>query len=375
MKIIYTIFFMAIFHLQAYSQGCVAIRSFSGCGGAIGSGALLEKGAFLTGANFRYFNSYKHFSGKEEHKYRVEQGTEVINNSYFLDLSLTYGLTDRFYGTFTLPLVYHDRSSMYEHGGNPPNGLGERHTTYAKGLGDLRFGVGYWMLNPHKHHLGNFAIGLGIKLPTGNFGAKDVFNNQGEQRNQTILLTVDQSIQPGDGGLGATVDIQAYRMISKKFMINGTFYYLVNPRETNGEAARNGTNEFSVADQYAYRLGASYISPVPGLSFYLGGRREGIPVYDLVGGSDGFRRPGYVISVEPGINYVKGNFAVNLNVPFAVERNRTQSYLDRKLSTPENRRHGDAAFSDYLVSLGFTFKINGKSKMDSHLGAPQPFEF
>lgn len=186
-------------------------------------------------------------------------------------------------------------------------------------------------------------------------------------------LTVDQSIQPGDDGLGATIDIQVYRMLSHKFMINGTFYYLVNPRETNGEAARNGNNIFSVPDQYAYRLGATYISPFSGLSFYLGGRREGIPVYDLIGGSDGFRRPGYVISIEPGINYSHGNFAVNVNVPFAIERNRTQSVLDKKNSTPENRRHGDAAFSDYLINIGIIYKINGKSKMKEHLGTPQEF--
>lgn len=374
MKPIFTIIFILFFSFQSFSQGCVAIRSFSGCGGAIGSGAFLEKGAWLTSANFRYFKSYKHFSGKEEHTHRVEQGTEVINDSYFLDLSLTYGITDRLYGTFTLPLVYHDRSSMYEHGGNPPNGLGSRHTTSAKGLADIRFGVGYWVLDPIKHHKGNFAIGLGVKLPTGDYGAKDTFYNQGEQRNQNLQLTVDQSIQPGDGGFGATIDLQAYRMLSNKFMLNGTFYYLVNPRETNGEAARNGSNIFSVADQYAYRLGATYISPVHGLSFYLGGRREGIPVYDLIGGSDGFRRPGYVVSIEPGINYSFGNFAANVNIPFAVERNRTQSYLDKKNSTPENRRHGDAAFSDYLVNVGITYRINGKSKMDGHLGAPQPFE-
>lgn len=148
-----------------------------------------------------------------------------------------------------------------------------------------------------------------------------------------------------------------------------SFFFL---GKQNGAAARNGSNIFSVADQYAYRIGATYISKIDGLSFYPGGRKEGIPVYELIGGSDGFRRPGYVVSVEPGINYSKRKFGFNLSVPVAAERNRTQSFLDKKNSTPDNRKHGDAAFPDYLINFGVTFRINSKSAMSDHLSAPQP---
>src|SRR5690606_34467208 len=165
--------------IKSHAQGCVAIRSFAGCSGEIGSQAFLPKGEWLAGANFRYFHSYKHFGGKEEHTYRVEQATEVINDSYFMDLSATYGLTDRLFGTFALPVVYYERSSMYEHARNPPNGLGDRHKTYAQGLGDIRLNLAYWILNPQKHNSGNFSLGLGVKLPTGEYGAKDMFYNQG----------------------------------------------------------------------------------------------------------------------------------------------------------------------------------------------------
>ncbi len=89
--------------LESNAQGCVAVRSISGSSGKIGSEAFLSKGEFLAGANFRYFRSYKHFEGTEEHTYRVKQGSEVINDSYFVDLSMTYGITDRLFSTFTLP--------------------------------------------------------------------------------------------------------------------------------------------------------------------------------------------------------------------------------------------------------------------------------
>jgi hypothetical protein len=348
---------------EVYAQGCVAVRSFSGTTGEVGSEAFLTKGSWLASANFRYFHSYKHFGGREEHIHRVEQGTEVINDSYFLDLSMTYGISDRLSAIFTVPVVYHERSSMYEHGGNPPTGLGDRHKTYAKGLGDIRLGLAYWVLDPHKHMNGNFSLGLGVKLPTGDYGAEGVFYNQGPDRDLAQKLTVDQSIQPGDGGLGATFDFQGYRMLSHNLVLNGTFYYLVNPKETNGKSARNGGTEFSVPDQYAARLGMTYISGIEGLSFYLGARHECVPVHDLIGGSDGFRRPGYIISAEPGINYSWNRFAVNVNVPIALERNRTQSYLDKQNSTPTNRRHGDAAFADYLINIGFAWRL-GKTAPD-----------
>lgn len=348
---------------EIHAQGCVAVRSFSGNTGEVGAEAFLSKGSWLAGANFRYFHSYKHFSGKEEHKHRVEEGSEVINDSYFMDLSMSYGITDRLSATFTLPVVYHERSSMYEHGGNPPNGLADRHKTYAQGLGDIRVGVARWMLDPHEHMMGNFSLGLGVKLPTGDYGAEGLFYNQGPNRDQNQRLTVDQSIQPGDGGLGFTFDFQAYRMLSHNLMLNGTFYYLVNPRETNGKSARNGGTVFSVPDQYAARLGATYITGIKGLSVYLGARHECVPVHDLIGGSDGFRRPGYIISAEPGLNYSWSRFALNVNVPIALERNRTQSYLDKQNSTPTARRHGDAAFADYLVNVGFAWRL-GKPAAD-----------
>jgi hypothetical protein len=38
-------------------------------------------------------------------------------------------------------------------------------------------------------------------------------------------------------------------------------------------------------------------------TFSAGIRYECLPVKDLVGGSNGFRRPGYISSIEPGVAY------------------------------------------------------------------------
>jgi hypothetical protein len=345
----------------ARAQGCVAIRGLSGCGSTTGGNVNLMKGEFLSQAGFRYFQSYRHFRGTQEEKYRVEQGTEVINDSYFLDLSLNYGITDRLYGNIIIPMVYHHRSSMYEHGGNPPNGLGERHATSSQGLSDVRIGLGYWMLNPEKSHKHNFALGMSLKLPTGSYDYKDTFYNQGPERNENREAVVDQSIQPGDGGVGFSLETQSFHSISHSLVIVSNFFYLFNVQETNGVLTRNGQSEFSCPDQFGVRLGTFYNIGTSGFSAYLGGRFEGVPSSDVIGGSAGYRRPGYVISIEPGISYTKQNISFNLSIPFALERNRTQSYEDKRRTEATGiYRHGDAAFADFLVNFSVLYRFGGK---------------
>jgi len=55
------------------------------------------------------------------------------------------------------------------------------------------------------------------------------------------------------------------------------------------------------------------------LSF--GARIEGVTVYDAIGGSLGFRRPGYTIPLEPAGSWPGKKNSISLNVPIAVYRN------------------------------------------------------
>ena len=347
------------------AQGCVAIRGISGCTGNVGEGAIVGKGNLLVGTNFRYFKSYRHFRGDHEETERVELGTEVINHSYFLDFSATYGISDRWYASTIIPFVFHNRSSIYEHGGNS---LGERHSTSSAGLSDIRFSAGYWLLNPEKHSNANFALALGVKLPTGSYDTKDLFYNQGPDKNEDTEKVVDQSIQPGDGGFGFTTEVQGFQSLGDNFMLLANLYYLINPQETNGVLTRNGRSEFSCPDQFAVRIGTFYMMPIKGLNTFLGGRMEGVPAYDLIGSSAGYRRPGYAVSVEPGVGYNFGNVSLNLTVPIVVYRNRVQSYEDKQRTAETGvYRHGDAAFADYLINLSFSYKFGGKKdEMDIH---------
>ncbi|MES1168613.1 MAG: transporter, partial [Oleiharenicola lentus] len=86
-----------------------------------------------------------------------------------------------------------------------------------------------------------------------------------------------------------------------------------------------------------------------GLAFSLGLRNEGVVAHDLFGGSLGFRRPGFIVSVEPGVIYSKGRYSGTLTVPIAIHRNRVTSYGATKA--------GDAAFADYTINLSFTINL------------------
>lgn len=354
---------------SARSQGCVAIRHFSSCVGNTLESNLLGPGDIQIGSNYRYFKSFRHFRGTEEEPDRVANGSEVINHSHSWDFFLTYGISNRWYTSITIPTVINTRSSLYEHGRE------ERHTTFSRGLADIRVGAGFWLFDPVKHVNGNVAVGLGLKLPTGSYNASDIFYNVGPEGSPQVR-PVDQSIQPGDGGFGITLDFQFYQKLAERFFAYGGGFYLINPRETNGTRTFRETlspileNEaiMAVPDQFSIRAGASYAVSNT-ISTSLGARYEGVPVKDLIGGNEGFRRPGNVLSIDPGIAFMKDNFAVNLNVPFAVRRERPQSVTDKQTEElTGNPRNGDAAFADYLINVGVSYRFsNKKVKVDPEL--------
>jgi hypothetical protein len=333
--------------------------------------SILNKGEFQVLAGYRHFKSFRHFRGKHEEPNRVEEGTEVINYFNSFDLGLSYSATSRLALTVVLPLTFNDRSSLYEHYGNSieSNPDRKRFHTNSAGIGDLRLSASYWMLNPAKYAKGNFALGLGIKIPTGNEGVEGDFHKLDSLGNDyTTRRPVDQSIQLGDGGWGINIEVQGYHALFNKANVYFSGFYLSNPREIN-DVLRNPSSDpadpysyFSVGDQYAARVGFNFL-PLSNFGVSAGGRLEGVPSADLIGGSKGFRRPGYVISVEPGVTFVHKSATFNLNVPVAVFRNRVQSAQDKERTAQTGEyRIGDAAFADYLINATLTYKFGGAQK-------------
>ncbi len=355
---------------ETNAQGCVAVRNMSSCS-LTGDSTIHQKNVLQISLNYRYFKSFRHYKGREEQLERLENGTEVINHDNSVILGASYSFSKYFSAAVSIPFLYIDRSSMYEHLGN---GSGQRFWTTSQGLGDVRLS-GY--LNPiPNYYKGSLVIGLGVKLPTGNYAYKDEFHKMNNQTDQVELQTlpVDQSIQPGDGGTGIVVEYAFTHKLVGRFHGYTTGFYMSQPRNTNGTLRSQNltnniplSNEFSVVDQYMLRGGFQYVHK--GLQVGLGLRYEGIPAEDLIGDSDGFRRPGYIISYEPSVFYSTGNHTFGLNLPVVRlpkslgsadigARNRTQSHIDKQRTEITGQyAHGDAAFADWLVSVTYAYKI------------------
>jgi hypothetical protein len=338
-KLIYILAFFTLINTDLFAQGCVALRHVS-TNPNMGTATNLDANKWQISFGYRYFRSHRHFVGREYQEHRRKQGSEVMNVQSSIEITPTYAVNKRWSLSFTIPITYNDRSSLYEHD------RVHRYHTYSQGLGDIRVMANYWLYNPETYMNSNISLGIGVKLPTGNSNVKDDFHRaEGIQH-----LAVDQSIQLGDGGVGIILEMQSYRkLFSNAYGYLGGFY-LINPRETNNTLRGTSTTKLAVADQYMVRGGVNYyVLPHSGLVASLGGRAECVTVRDLFGGTEGFRRPGYIISVEPGATYMYKKNILNVSVPVAFIRNRTKSLADIK-----SGGHGDAAFADYVIYATYT---------------------
>ncbi len=346
-KLILSIAFLLVVS-EGFSQGCIAVRSMASANENPSGSAFMHKGDFQFSTNFRKLHSYKHFVGTVEQKQRVADKTEVINDSYNFDFGLTYAITDRLNVTLNVPLSYNDRSSLYEHYGNgTPAGSNPRFHTQSHGVGDMRLSASYWLFNPMTHLKGNIAIGVGIKAPSGNANVLDEFHKLDKDKKEYIVVkAVDQSIQLGDSGWGESIEIQGYYSIFKKANLYFNGFYLFSPKELN-----KATN-LSVPDQFGARIGMTYgLFPKKNIAVSLGGRFEGLPAVDAIGGSAGSRRPGNILSIEPGIIWSGHKSSFLVAVPYAVRRDRIPTW------TVTGFKEGDAAFADYFISATYAYRF------------------
>ena len=97
----------------------------------------------------------------------------------------------------------------------------------------------------------------------------------------------------------------------------------------------------------------------------IGFRIEGVPRYDLIGDSHGWRRPGYESYVEPGFLFTHGRSTWSIYVPRALVRNRRPN--------PYTGNAGDATFPDYVVIMGYSYRFGGAAPAPSRT-APEPSE-
>jgi hypothetical protein len=288
---------------------------------------------------YRYLPSHRHFVGTVEQKQRAVLGTEIVNKYHIFDVSVGYQLSPRWSLNASIPVTKAYRNQLYA-----PVGV-----VNWVSQGDATFGFRRWLFRPPTESRRNIGVGMSLKVPTGRF--RETFT--GVRAGQTLVATADQSVQPGDGGTGFTMDFNAYTPAVFGSWAYAQGLYLVNPRNTNGVSTfrtRPGETVMSVSDQYLFRGGMTRLLPKQRLvAVSMGMRLEGVPVRDLIGGSLGFRRPGYSLSVDPGLMWNIKGYTFALSGPMAVRRNRKRSVPDFS-----NGIHGDAAFADYSVIFAVT---------------------
>lgn len=252
----------------------------------------------------------------------------------------------------------------------PP--IGPRSEQNARGIGDISAIGRYWIRDTASHPRGNFAVGLGVKAPTGRYDVKD--NYPVLNGTNPTLKAVDMSIQPGDGGWGVIFDFQGFKRIGKTVVL-GNATYLANLRDTNGTpsiisglglgAIPAFANRLvnTVPDQYIARLGAAY--PIGRSGLFAGAwvRAEGVPRYDLIGESHGFRRPGYEIFFEPNLAYTRGADTWSLSVPLA--------HFRKRVTDPYTDFEGDATFPDSILLFGYAHRFqSGKGALPEARNRP-----
>jgi hypothetical protein len=344
---------------NARPQGCVIVRNISG----FGQYNLTDKGFSTSDWQLnitnRYFKSHRDFKGTKDQN-TPEADVHIIY-SYALDLSITRMLSKGWSLGLSLPVASNTRSATVEHGGAGT----PRHSTHSFGIGDVRITAYKWLVNPSVKQNWNLQIGLGLKLPTGDYKYQDYFYRNDSTK---VLAPVSASIQLGDGGTGIITELNTFYVFSsRRTSLYGNFYYLVNPREQNGVSAtfgkppttlqvKTGSEINSVPDQYSIRAGVNF--NFKKLLFSMGLRDEGIPVYDLIGGSNGVRRAGHNISVEPGIVYKIKKISVFAYIPIIVSRNIKQTVPDKKETEIGHvyvLRMGGSP--NYLVFVGASFKL------------------
>ncbi|SHL99454.1 hypothetical protein [Flavobacterium xinjiangense] len=381
------ILFISIHSENISAQGCVAVRQMGGQNMNSSNSYNLDQGEFQVGANYRYFHSWRHFVGKEEQPQRQttgggfdengkERGNAVNIYSHAVDLNISYGLTDRIQLNATLPYVNNERSQVLKQTTPVKNTF--RYSVYAQGIADARLSLNYWVFDPKTAKKGNLMVGLGVKLNTGSHDERD---DAPQVDGTTKNVVMDQAIQPGDGGVGYSIEIQAFRQLTGRLYGFANGYYLFNPRESNGtfksapKAGLEGYEIYASPDQYFGRAGfMAAVDKKENFTVSLAGRFEGIPAYDAFGGQIAYRRPGYVIAVEYGFSYRIGNHGLSLYVPYNVVKNRIQSAADiasqdlqnSVITDPTKYVHvqGDAAFADYSINVGYTYRFNLNKKMN-----------
>ena len=332
---------------EAAAQGCILLRQTAPMFGTTDSLGN-EAGTWNITFTGRNSTADHHYNGTVYQVQRQTEQTYVVNRQNSMTATVSYQLTNRVSLNAGIPFVEASWGIPSPRAGGPATRANEN----ARGIGDITTLARFAVVNPASGRSWNLMIGGGVKFPTGDSGATDVFpDNQGLNN---LERHVDISVNPGDGGWGVILDLQGYKQLGR-FTTFGSGTWLANPRDT--AAATRGTlvtatatNFNTVSDQFLFRTGTA-IALTEHISASIAWRMEGVPRYDVLGDSHGFRRPGVEMYWEPGVTFMSGRHSVSFNFPVG--------YYYNRFSNPYTKSAGDSTFPEYVNIATYSMRFGG----------------
>ena len=302
----------------------------------------LKKNKWQIDVAYRHLHASQWFVGTDVKESAAPFQKPLYINLDSFDITANYGVSDRIVLALTLPFSRGTHSRYYQDG--------TRHVVESGGLGDLNVISTVWLRNPGQHTAGNMAFGVGVKMPTGD---NDVSGALTLASGAPFNIPADQSIQLGDGGWGVIFQAQGYHTLFRRSSGYFNTWYLMSPRDSTGIKSPYPGVFLSVPDVYSTRIGVAYgVSTKRGISVSFGARIDGIPRRDLIGGSDGFRRPGYSLYLEPGIIMTHGHGSYTLSVPLRVHQDFKRSLVDMQLG-----KAGGGDLADSLILAQYSWRF------------------
>jgi Putative MetA-pathway of phenol degradation len=321
---------------EAHAQGCVCQKQGLPVFGGLET--YLVEGQWQVVLSYRGYESDEHFQGKDPFPILDPNGPR--NSQQQLAVDLSYAFSPRFSLSVSSPF-FANGFDVRRPGPAEPTPYFQ--DTDAGGLGDMSARANFWLLSTDRPDR-NIGVSAGVKFPTGKNDATGTVSSR--------TVPVDVSIQTGDGTWGMTTSAYAFKSYDRLALF-ATGQYLFQPENTTGVYTffgslvnPNNTTENSAADQFSSQVGFSYqvarAWPVPTLAY----RIEGVPVSDVFGDSDGFRRPGVIGFIEPGVTYgIAGNM-----MSFSVA---IRNYVNIK-DSPTSTRVEDATVPKYMFLAAYS---------------------
>lgn len=320
-----------------------------------------QPGDWQLSLSTRNLVSNDHYRNGDEQVQRHELQNYVTNKQNLVDLNISRAMSERFSLAVGIPYVNSVWASRDPRFPLPAERreVGQN----GRGLGDVTVSGRYWLFDTKRRLNWNVSAGAGLKMPTGNDKEQDFYVDS--QGNNPQMRYVDQSVQPGDGGWGIALETAGFKRV-RRVMLFGSGSYLLNPKNRSETpslsvarlppGATPSPSNFdrlvnSVPDQYVARLGGT-VPLFKGLAASLAWRIEGLPRYDLIGDSNGFRRPGKAMFIEPGFSFSRPGHTFSFNVPLG--------YFYHRYPDPNTDNEGDATFPRHIFLATYSMKLGGR---------------